>query len=128
MDGESTISKYVKQVRDNRLHRKYEREVSPSKANLAFDSDVKTHNEEFKKSCPEGFKAWIESRKADTGKKPSMLVLMGQVGILRELDIPGVAVALVDDRDAQIQSSDLDNRRELIEGDLLLYKDTFSKV
>lgn len=128
MDSENTISKYIKQVRENRDHKRYEQAVSPAKAYLAFDSDVKAHNEEFQKMCPEGLKAWIDNRSRQIGHSPSMLVLMGQVGVIRELDVPGIAVALADDRDKTTKAEDLENRRDLVDGDILLYKDTFNKV
>ena len=125
---ENFVTRFIKQVRENRLHKKYEQSVSPEKAYYAFDSDVRAHDREFQRMCPEGLQNWTESRKLQTGRTPAVLVLLGQVGIIRELGTAGVAVALVDDRDSTTKQVDLKNHRDFVEGDVLLYKDTFSKI
>lgn len=128
MDSETIIAKYKDQIRENRSHRDYEKKVGADRAYFAYDSDVKTHDAEFKRPYPEGLKKWVVDRKVKIGRTPSMLVLMGQVGLMREVDVHGVAVALTDDRKPEERQEDELHKRELVEGDLLLYKKTFHQV
>lgn len=78
--------------------------------------------------CPEGLRNWVTNRENEIGHKPFMLVLLGQVGILRELNVPGIAVALTDDRDEKTKLADVESRRALVEGDVLMFNRTFNQI
>lgn len=128
MENSKILEDYKKEVKYfNAITQRYEQEVGPARNSYVFDSDAANYSRSFKNLCSEGLQAFVDGYRTDD-HKPSMLMLMGQNGVMRELDIEGIAVSLAEDRNEDQRAIDLIQKRDLVEGDLLRYGKTFAEI
>jgi hypothetical protein len=127
VDTSNILRDYKKEVEGNAIIQRYEREVGPDRNSYVFDSDVANYDKSFRRLCPEGLQTLVDGYRTEK-HKPSMLMLMGQNGVMRELDTEGIAVSLAEDRNEEQRLVDATQNRGLVEGDLLRYGRTFAEI